>query len=384
MKSARLKKVALATISVFLTYAAVEAIATALWLSGRLEPEAIYAQEQTDPLGNVRFDRTRGAFFSQQRARLAVFSSGGELLSQGLIAGNNHGFDEGDDFEIQGASDELRFAVLGDSFTAAPFLETSWPERVEQLLDGADGARIRLLNMSLSGGGLGNWWSVIRDFIGGSGLELDGIVLAVYESDIERPFFWSDDALYRTLGAPPRMATGTAISWDPDEVIAPIESANPEFLPNWRLFEPTELDALLDGGREGLALDRPFRLFFAHRAFAALRNVLVGEARAQAGSPHPSDPSDPAREAVLDALADFAEAREMRLLVVAVPDDPTGIIERFALRIGADFHPGSPHFVDRPAELFIPIDGHWNQAGSDRFSSDIVEGFERWARAGRR
>ena len=64
------------------------------------------------------------------------------------------------------------------------------------------------------------------------------------------------------------------------------------------------------------------------------------------------------------------------------PSWPRRESEDFARALGAAFLDGGDAFAGlRPSEiraLFLPHDGHWNQAGSDRFAAFLLGNLDRF------
>ena len=372
----------LVALSVLLTYAACETIATWLYLQGRLEPTARRVHERTDPAGNVRVDRLRGYSLSPVPARLVVVTSYGEVVSRGTLRGNNHGFGDQHDFTARRASEqELRFAVLGDSYTAEPFIETDWPDRVEELLAGGRPKSVRLFNRAVDGGGLANWWSILHNWLPAQEIELDGLIFAVASDDLQRRFFWSGEAESRGAGAPGAfMRGGYHSTWDPrsDPIPGHAEGPAPEFDPKWPVVRPGQFDRILAGTWLPPKMPRPFKLYLGTALQRVIGESVLGTAHADARSGETAEESQ-MRRRLIDDIRKWLVERGLRALVLDINADDHG--RRFAADIGADYFPfgfGSSD-PDSHSDRRIPYEGHWSQLGSDEFAGNIAPPIYEWA-----
>ncbi len=378
-------KLLLLAASILLTYAASETVATWLYLSGWLEPTTRRVHERTDPAGNIRSDSARGYRLSQVPARLVVVTSYGEVVARGTLRGNNHGFGDRHDFSTRRASaEELRFAVLGDSYTAEPFLEVDWPDRVEELLAGRRPKTVRLLNMAIDGGGLANWWSILHNWLAAQDIELDGVIFALASDDLDRRFFWWGEMEPGSSDAPgPFMYGGYHHTWDPRS--RPSLGRGGEHVPaydaKWPVVRPEQLDRLLAGAWLPSDIPRPFRLYVATTAARLLRELVAGAAHAGPRSSSALEELE-MRERLIADMRRWTAERGLRALVMDLNSDDRG--RRFASEVGADYLPCGFGFADpeRRAEHRIPYEGHWNQRGSDAFARHVAEPLYRWATRG--
>ena len=369
------RKILLALVATVLTYGICEAVATTLYVHGWIGSRGIFVHERTDPQGNVRRDRSVGYLLSSTPSRIAVVAPHGGVVSEGIMKGNNYVFSDHHDFTLRRESDEeLRFAVLGDSFTAEVMLKTSWPDRVEELLDGRP-KTLRLFNMSMDGGGLGNWWSILHRWIGVRDMELDGIILAVACDDLDRHFFWWDDMLPMSPDSPRPSMHGEYVStWDPDA--DPFQHSNEltSFDPMWQVVTPDEFDGILNGTWTPTLPERPFRLYLGAQLLGLLRHLSTS------GEPEYSHPQDDPsegkmRERLIADIREFAASRGLRVLVLHVTgyEEQRDEASSFAETLGADFM-----YLDYGGDK-IPYEGHWRQSGSDGYAENIAPKLYEWA-----
>ncbi len=95
----------------------------------------------------MQFDPIRGYRLTTTPSRFARVVNG-EIDYIGVLKGNQQGFPDRDDFSIQRpASINKRYLVFGDSFTAAQYIKTNWPDRLEDRYPG-----FQMLNLSTDGG----------------------------------------------------------------------------------------------------------------------------------------------------------------------------------------------------------------------------------------
>ena len=333
-------------------------------------PESIFIQEETEE--TILFDPVRGYRITEKPARLARITQG-ELEFLGTFRGNNEGFPDRDDFHPnREQKDKKRFAVFGDSFTAAQFLDTNWPDRAEDLL----GEDIELLNFSLDGGGLANWWSVLFRHIAKESYDLDGVIFAVFEEpefgDLYRGFTISDhrDSIANSF----RFKT-----WEPGTWPKTYEEAVPFFreLPI-HILSREKFQATLDGTWHP-ELPRPWALYGAKQLLGLFRTPEADEKPANRftfGDP---------QQKLAREIAKYCNEQKLTVIVVRIPQrealidgSPTMEDTRlFAEILDGTLFDGADAFTglgeNEIRNLFFPYDGHWNQNGSDRFAEFMKE-----------
>ncbi len=374
----------LALVSVGLTYALAEGVATTLYVRGLIDPVPIWMHERTDPAGNLRFDPVRGARLSQTPARIVCVASDGTIETQGSYFGNNEGFPDSDDFHPKRAdADTLRLAVFGDSFSQAQFLDTNWPDRVEELERSA-GRKLELLNFSLDGAGLVNWASVLTRFVQANEYELDGVIFAVWGDDLDRHFTWWDDRPREHKGELQRVLLGRSRDFDLDQTPKGIVAGSPYL--RWYVVTPEQFDRAIAGEwlPEFHRAARPFLWERAKQLVAELRNPRDGRPITQ---PQRFRVFNQGQRELMDRTRHALNASKLPALVVRVPNRVehiswNGDAIRFAERLGARFVDGGEAFDglsdDAFDALWLPVDGHWNQRGSDLFAEYLRRALADW------
>jgi hypothetical protein len=367
------KRLAFVAIPIVLTYLVVETIATAVAWASRWDT-TLWLYEGSGR--TLRFDPIRGYRLTGTPSRF-LRATDGRLEYVGTIRGNSRGFPDRDDFGPKRTSDGVpRIAVFGDSFTDGQYLGQNWPDRAEDLSREAD-APVEFLNFALSGYGLANWWSVLTKLVVAEGYELDGVVFAVFAGDLRRKFTASD----HRDGAHPLF--GRAPDWDPATYPATLDAARSFLKEQDAVFilEPEDFERALQG-RWPRGVPRPIRPFILSRLW---QRVALARGRK---SEEPPKGDEAGRDRLIADIRRVLDGRRLPVLVVHIPDraelvDPGRSpeafrreTEAFAQSIGARFLDGGRIFEGMTRGeirgLFLPHDGHWNQAGSDRFADFLL------------
>lgn len=382
------RKVLYSLLPALLVYVVAEAIATTLYLRGDMDPVSIWIHEEIEDGSTIQFDPITGYRLTQTPSRMACIATNGVVESVGTIRGNNQGFPDRDDFEAKKSGPSLhRFAVFGDSFSAAQYLEVNWPDRSEELA-GESGIALELLNFSIDGGGYLNWWRALQGVIDADGYELDGVIFAVYGNDLRRPFvIWDDRVVPTGPDGTRSIGFGTVHTFDAAELPKTDAEARPYFhgLPRWQIVSTAQLDRMLRG--EIRPSDgRSFRLSLTRRLLDAISQA----AGTSPGPSHPEAYSDsdvlafdsayPGRNGVWTDMRHFLEERRLPSLVIDVPSrerllrdlGTNAEAEAFARILDASYVDGAEAFAglspDEIRDCWLPYDGHWGQLGSDRFA----------------
>ncbi|MEX0727946.1 MAG: hypothetical protein WD065_16840 [Planctomycetaceae bacterium] len=377
----RSKQLALAWCSALLTCVLLEATLSTFYANNIIElftsKTSMMVYEQSAQ--TVLFDPVRGYRLAETPARFMRFTeSKPEYV--GTLRGNAQGFPDRDDFTAKkGNLNNRRFAVFGDSFTAAQFIEINWPDRVEELAKGK-GVDIELYNVSVDGGGLINWWSVIAKHLDPEGYEFDGVIFAVYPGDLSRRLIVSDHSTGQPL-------LGRVSSWDPSKLPATLNEAMPFMEPRGVIVNSSLFESILNGtsrhSRKWLPyLTTNYNLWIEDLQTAHRMSVV--ERRLE---DHPS------RKYYFDAIRDYAAARRLPVMVVHVPkkhlatsdDGNEGIprdAERFAETLLAELIDGTLAFRDLDqkslASCWFDFDPHWTQTGSDAFAKYMADVLATW------
>jgi hypothetical protein len=370
------------------TYLVFETTVTVLYLKDVLEPRVtMWLYEDSGK--TVQFDAIRGYILTQSPSRITRITKG-TIEYVGVLKGNNQGFPDRDDFyPKRGADRGKRIAVLGDSYSAAQFLKENWPDYVEDSTRD-DPTPLHLLNFSVDGGGLANWWSVLTRLVERDGYELDGVIFAVIPGNLWRGFSVSD---HRNQDRP---VFGRIPTWDPKTFPDTLEQARKYMQPltsNAYIVSTDEFDRALEM-RWRPPSGKPVRPYFAGKLLQALRGRLPTE-RGPASPPRAFDSFDPWQEWMIKDIARSIRAMNIPVMVVHVPsrDDllqgkpdapPPVDTQLFAALLDARLVDGEQAFSGQSKEdvrrMWLPYDAHWGQPGSNLFGKYMAGLLADWPR----
>jgi hypothetical protein len=391
----RKKKLLFSSFTLLLSYSFAELVLTSLYMQGTLLPipKSTVVLEQAEQGASRRYDPVRGCLLAQHPSRVAIVASNGLIETEGIVKGNNRGFPDRDDFQLKrGKTPTRRYAILGDSMTSAQFLQRNWPDMVEDLASG-EAISLKLYNFSVFGAGLDNWRSILLDHVGTEGYELDGVIFAVCCDDLHRGFtFWDDSQVQTDEQGRQWGSYGRMLSRNKLVIPANLEQASLFLLPiNWRLLPHDQFEQVL-AGKKRLSVDRKLKLYLTSRCVGGLAHLFGTELNPTPVFP----PIDPACLPSMDEIGTFLRRHKLPCMVVQLPlchelinrlkdTETAGIPEQtlqFAMRIDAGVADGSEAFMGLDEagirDCWLPIDGHWNQAGSDRFARYMVNAIKDW------
>jgi hypothetical protein len=334
----------------------------------------------------IEFDSVRGYRLTTIPSRWARITQG-EVEYVGTLHGNQQGYPS--KFEAapaRSSGTEQRIAVFGDSFTSAQFIDMSWPDRTRDLLR-MRGHNFELLNFSTDGGGLGNWWSNIENYVRPYNYDLDVILFAVFADDLERTFSFSDHRQVR------HHMFGRWPSWKPGEWPKDLPTARTQLrpVPDSHIVSTHDFDDFLNKRWPLSVSQPPIRPVIAKRAYHLLKSLLSRQP-SDKGRPNLINANSPQRPLMRDILS-FIEEKGLLALVVYVPSKEallqspeTGVAEYRAVQSFADalnsrVLDGRLAFSDlnkhQLGSYFFKYDAHWNQKGSDRFAEWISQELSR-------
>jgi hypothetical protein len=346
---------------------------TFAWLF--FSPDDIWIYENVGQ--TVQFDSVRGYSLARTPSRFARISNG-EIEYVGSFSGNAQGLPDRDDFSILHPGDEFRrYAVFGDSYTAAQYLAINWPDMAEDILK-ENGKQIQLLNFSTHGGGLANWASNLAGILVKDNYRVDGLIFAVFDDDLERTFTLADGT------GRDKLSFGRIESWQPADYPASREAAT-------ALLDKQEINAsyILSSDKFDAALagtwhpDRywEFRILKASshhlsRLWQALQDHLT---------------FSPGQLNLIDPIWQYVTQNDLPVLVIYLPAmaEATGATSyhyqqaaNFATLLDADFLDGRQAFEPftrvQLQHQWFKHDAHWNQQGSDTFAAFIARFLVDW------
>src|SRR5262249_10276626 len=134
------------------------------------------------------------------------------------------------------------------------------------------GEPVQFLNFAQTGAGLANWWSIVTRMLEPQNYELDGIVFAVWETDLRRPFTMWTMPHKDEPGA--CMLFGRTTSWDPTTLPPTLDQARPFLKDEERYVLPREEFESALQGRWPASVPRHFQLVLANKVWHFLRTRL--------------------------------------------------------------------------------------------------------------
>jgi hypothetical protein len=383
------KKILLIIIYLTVSYLLLELGYTLLYRYGVIErPNTAWLFQESGK--TVHFDPVPGVYLASAPSRFARITRG-EVEYDGLIRGNNRGFPDRDDFHpSRGSSGIRRIVVFGDSFTAAQYLESSWPDVVEELSRETE-CPVYLLNLSIDGAGLANWWSILMRVVRKEHFEIDGIIFAVYGNNLRRKFTITEHRGYQ------HHMFGRTDSWNPDNWPKNREEARMYLKPApfTYILPDVEFNAALES-KIHPDLPRPWRpylllkLFWLGRRGGQSFSGLFSPATKLDGDENGAGCFQPGQIRLIEEIDSFARADSLPVLVINIPSRE-GLIDGavppidvllFAEMLNAVFIDGSTAFSGLNEKeirsCFFPYDGHWNRNGSDRFARALFRRIQDW------
>jgi hypothetical protein len=371
------KKLLFSALTVALALTLTEAVLTAL----EPYPPPANLMIFEDSGRTVHFDPLRGHRLTAVPSRWARIVNG-ELEFLGTLRGNSEGFADRDDFSPARTTPGIpRFAVFGDSYTAGQYIDVNWPDRAEELARD-QGRPVEYLNFAIDGGGLGNWHRMLTGIVEAENYELDGVIFAVFFDNLRRTFTVMDHRGYD------HYVYGRIPTWNPAQYPRTLEQAR-GFMHEWEdepnaILGSEEFDGILRGEFPE-RMRGEFRLALTSRVLRYFESPGSGPQISEL----PDGPWVAGRRWMYADIRRVLEGLQLPAYVVYLPwrdhllagvaDRCPGLADarEFADDLGAEFLDATDAFREMSTkELrshWLPVDGHWNQRGSDRLAAWIVE-----------
>lgn len=326
-------------------------------------PLPVFAGDKTHEA--LLFDSRIGFRLAQTPTRYKEFVAHEEVFDSEL-RGNNMGFRDDHDFQpARRDPGQRRFAVLGDSFTAEPFLKQNWPDAAEALFT-QGGHDIELLNMAQEGNGLANWWAVVKYVLEEKQFDIDGLILFIHWDDLERKYGYA-------WSTPSYAHFQESTSWDPLDW--PDAQPTPPLFayPYMRRVSPEALD---DPNY------RPRNYAIPYLWTIGAMFVRDSDYEEDIASPR----WHPAQHCLALEIAQSAIANNWNTLIVTDHNGPDGRILPKVLDLAAWMYApiidANRMFAGMTAqqqeEHFFTRDRHWNQQGSNLFAAYIYAAILDW------
>ncbi|MDX2223546.1 MAG: hypothetical protein SFV21_12400 [Rhodospirillaceae bacterium] len=395
----------LIAVSLALAWAAIEGVLA--WRAGFSQGESaggLYRYEDlyvsSQPI--AVFDRVSGYRRTPGPTRIVRIVRDQVVFDQ-TFTPNNAGYISARDYARAKPPGTTRIIVLGDSFTAAEFNPVPWPDRVHGALKGRTAQPVEIYSFAINGAGLGNWHSVFFDDILPH-YQFDALVIATYVDNLARGFSYlhydgpkawigyfptrarSDEDFFTNYL--PKMSPHRVSVADTAEIDAIIAGlARPWQWPGLEVRLPALIAAAIDRGAPVRAFAPP----------AAVTGTLpsVGEIETRYGA---------VQFALFREIMDAARDRCIPTVLAPIPgrdgakaaargdgETPHQLETRaLAAEFKAAYVDGYAAFTgvaeaDIDRIYWLKYDGHWTQAGSDRFAdlmSDYLAAHEPELRGG--
>jgi hypothetical protein len=298
------------------------------------------------------------------------------------LKGNNEGFPDQNNFYPKRDSQiAKRFAVFGDSFSAAQYIEKNWPDFIEKITHDRN-TPIQLLNFSVDGGGLANWWSILTKIVESEHYEIDGVIFAVFSGDLYRTFSISDHQ------GQTRPMFGRLPSWNPASYPTTLEAARIYLQPlDGNIISTEKFNRLLKGDWTSPSV-KNIRFYFAWKIRNIVDNISHHKLSLQKFTEF-----DKEQKKLIEDIKRSITAINVPALVVHIPKRPElleNMVDKnplaesrsFADLLGAKYIDGKLAFAnnshDEIKAMWLPYDGHWGQKGSDRFAEFMADILSKW------
>jgi hypothetical protein len=323
-----------------------------------------------------------------------------EVVYDRVFTPNNAGYISARDYAHDKPLETTRLVVFGDSFTSAEFNAMPWPDTVHTALQGKTERPTELYSFAVNGGGLGSWHSIFFEDILPH-YQFDALVIATYGDDLARGYSYlhydgvtpyagyfptraaSDEDFFANYL--PRMARHGAIvasAAQIDEMIASLHAAwrwpglkirsVPLLVAQWdrirtgKVTAPAAVAVEVPAAPEHNAIDiAAIEARYGSEAFGRLGDILTYCKEHGIPVVLASVPGRDGARAVAQSRGQLETPHQQETRVIA---------EHF----GALYMDGYAPFADVPPEdidgrYWLKYDGHWNQAGSDRFAAAMTE-----------
>ena len=155
-----------------------------LFLYGRTE--TVYPALNAINKPNVHFNPKTGYKWDSNDTCRCVRIGENVVIFDNKFVTNNYGYVTHNEFYTQ-KQDAIkkRYMVLGDSFTAALFLESNWVDRVNELSQESGNDSIEFYPFGVDGGGVLNWHAIFFNEIVPE-FHFDGVIIASFFDDLNR------------------------------------------------------------------------------------------------------------------------------------------------------------------------------------------------------
>lgn len=340
----------------------------------------------------ARFDSIAGFRWSSEPTTV-MKAGNGKLEYVNTFKGNNYGYHSKKNYLQNKLPGVYRIIVLGDSFTDAFFLQTPWPDRVEQMLNERN-QPIELYSFSVNGGGILNWHSIFfREIL--HNFEFDAVILAIFGNNLNRDFFvmhhekGSAKAMYFPDAPNYKIFSDVSKSTKGIPVILPKNTFS-HFLDHYKnplQWYEADLFSL------NLLHHLVMKTLFRHGKQPDLSNLLANYIYSTGTDITDEDiirKYGNHKISLLKEIITVCQENQKDITLVAIPErtgailtmqkNPVQIateVEHLSSMFGTRYWNGYSNYTGGNEKIidthFMASDGHWNQYGSDFFARYIYE-----------
>jgi len=176
--------------AVSLTYFAAEIIVSLMVVKGFLPNLITLNDPQIGALNKpcVKYDEVRGYKYACGNIRLTKVV-GGAVVYDRCFTPNNAGYVSKNNYLFQKNDNNVyRYIILGDSYTAAPFLDVPWPDRLqEHFSNDTTDIEYEFYAFALDGWGISNWHRVFMNEVIPF-YDFDALIIAIFGDNLNRDF----------------------------------------------------------------------------------------------------------------------------------------------------------------------------------------------------
>jgi hypothetical protein len=303
---------------------------------------------------------------------------------------NNSGFVSGFNYKKERNGTKKRYLVLGDSFTDGYYLKENWPSHCNRLIRN-ENLDLELYNYALNGNGLTAWHRIYKQWIADS-MAFDGLIIAVFANDLQRDLFvWTSGKSQSCFGwkAPNSLLLDSFAHLPCISNIKPAKGLQqllfemndgPKSLWESGLLLPFYAKAtlhMISGSMEFKTEQRKLsEKFIWNEKFSAQ----------QLSEKYFIEKYGSEKAEMLFSMLEDLRKNNKEVILASVPDQyglklsrsgkrtiPSAELQFLSRKFGTRFLDGYQWLAEqgKPEDFFLPMDGHWNQKGSDYFAEGI-------------
>jgi hypothetical protein len=319
----------------------------------------------------------------------------GKLVYDNHFTPNRQGYNSCKDYDSLKSKRVHRYMVFGDSFTAADFLQTPWPDHMNaDSIKLADSLHLQLYSFALDGFGLLNWYSVFFKEVAVN-YDFDGVIFAVFGDDLSRDFVSAnvEDSICYYHKAP--VVPGNA------EAFRQIRNVR---IPFGKIASDPYIDRMIEGNirpeqsRSLYLCDLITSIFRSRSEQGRRKEAMTDQAYSlNSGRQGVQNKADfvarysANRYQMLSEMMNWCRVHNKQVIITSIPhqqivrenrDQNTSNVlqselEFLSKEFGTWYYNAYPDFQkldeQRLSDAYFKNDVHWNQEGSDYFAKNFTQ-----------